>query len=113
MDGTAAKEGEKEKLKRYPPREGLTMHPAAIESYGRFGPALLLLLGGLQSHVSLMSGLTGLSAKRCRNRWFVLLGTALVRGVSHAIIFSTERAERSHGGDSGGLQGRSRRGTIQ
>ena len=93
VDGVACQHAESEKLKRYPSVGGLHVVPAALETWGRLGKHLHNLLGDLQAHGALVSQLSATSASRGMQRWYALLGTALVRSIHNAVVTSMERHE--------------------
>ncbi len=63
-DGAAALAGDAEKLARYPPKDGLKLIPASIETWGRMSPVFCDLLRELAGIISVNQQAFGLARTR-------------------------------------------------
>ena len=81
--GRLAKDAEDRKFKRYGVGEGgVTVTPAAAESWGRFGVLFERLLSQLSATCAYLHGAQQRTAQTTRRRWSAELGVALVRAQS-------------------------------
>ena len=94
MCGDATKASEKEKLVDYPARAGLTVVPAAMETYGRHGESLRRLLETLADRARQRDLSFGHAPGRWLKRWRAQLSHAMATFVGRAVQ-SSETAPRN------------------
>ena len=85
IDGHATKVADKDKQERYPPRNGLRVTTAAVETFGRLGDAFLDLLQNLNMLAHQRDTLRGLPPKNHLHTWHVELSCDVARAASIAI----------------------------
>ena len=92
--GRVAKDAEDSKFKRYGIGEGgVTVTPAAVESWGRFGQLFERLLSQLTARWAYVHGAQQRTAQTTRRRWSAELGVALVR--AQCLVFRRATTCRS------------------
>ena len=94
MCGDAARAAEKEKLVHYPARAGLTVVPAAMETYGRHGESMRRLLATLADRARQRDLSFGHAPGRWLKKWRAQLSHAMATLVGRAVQ-SSETAPRS------------------
>ena len=94
--GVAAREAERCKSERYPPKGGLFVTPAAIEIYGLAGQQFTSLLGDLSAAASEERRSRGMPPRSSKFRWLTALSVALALCCAESLI---EGAGSSSGGE--------------
>ena len=97
-----AREGEREKLSRYPTRHGLSCTPAVCETYGGLGGAFTSLLSEISRAAGDELVSKGMPRRSLRGRWEADLSVALALHAAEAILAASRSAaaEPPDDGDS-------------
>ena len=90
VPGAALEVAEREKEDRYPTAVGMHCTPAALESYGRMGPAFGSLIADLCSGASEDRVSRGLPARSPRRRWLAELSVLFAVHCAGAVISGRE-----------------------
>ena len=97
--GAALEVAEREKEQRYPTAAGMHCTPAALESYGRMGPAFGSLIADLCSGASEDRVSRGLPPRSPRRRWLAELSVLLATHCAGAVLTAREPCGADSGAD--------------
>ena len=101
IDAAAADEAEGRKLKRYGPGQGgVTVQPAAVEAWGRFGDGMQNLLEALGAQWADKTRSGPAAMASTVRRWCAEIGIAVARAFSHTLSQAVT-ADSAASGDAG------------